>query len=216
MVEDTTTISGVTPTGYDVELTDKVDLGNGTSVSGYKYVAKEGEAYSYEVTRLVPKEGTGYTKKNTTIGGGARTPSGGGGGSDKKENPYDKFYNTLQKLNAELRKRNKLEREYTRLLDRANVSAEELAKLNQQQMDSLQQEKETREWLLGKREEQMTEIETEYGDMSQYASYDNSTSTITIDWEAIEALYESGDEDDIERLEEYISKLEEQIDLMEE
>jgi hypothetical protein len=37
---------------------------------------------------------------------------GGGGGGSKWENPYDKLYTTLQKINSELRLRERLEREY--------------------------------------------------------------------------------------------------------
>jgi hypothetical protein len=49
-----------------------------------------------------------------------RTGGGGGGGGDKKEweNPYDELYNTVAKINEELRKREQLERRYQRLLDR--------------------------------------------------------------------------------------------------
>ena len=157
------------------------------------------------------------TKQNPTGTGPSSPPGGGGGGSSSKwENPYDEFYNSLQKLNAELRKRNKLEREYNRLLEISGVSGEQLAEVTRKQMASLQAEKEMREWLLGQRERQMTDIEAEYSDVGQYAWYDEETGSVQIDWAALERLEGSTDEDFTSRIEEYISKLEEQIGLMEE
>jgi hypothetical protein len=39
------------------------------------------------------------------------------------ENPYDKFYNTYERINNQLRIREKLERAYQRLLDDEGTSA---------------------------------------------------------------------------------------------
>jgi hypothetical protein len=54
--------------------------------------------------------------------------SSGGGSSEKWENPYDKFYNTAQRINEELRTRERLERRYQALLDVTNTKASDLVK----------------------------------------------------------------------------------------
>jgi hypothetical protein len=68
----------------------------------------------------VPKiNGKGGLKKtNESIGAKQSSSGGGGGGAKKWENPYDNLYNTVAKINEELRKREQLERRYQRLLDR--------------------------------------------------------------------------------------------------
>jgi hypothetical protein len=49
-----------------------------------------------------------------------------GSGSSKYKNSLDKQYNTYEKANALLREREKLERQYDRLLARRDVTAEKL------------------------------------------------------------------------------------------
>jgi nicotinamide mononucleotide (NMN) deamidase PncC len=57
---------------------------------------------------------------------------GGGGGGSKWENPYDEFYNSVQKINEELRKREKLELRYQRLVNRNAATTKELASLRRE------------------------------------------------------------------------------------
>jgi hypothetical protein len=110
--------------------------------------------------------------KNDAAGSGF-TPGGGGGGgsSEEWENPYDEFYNTVEKINEELRKREKLELRYQRLLDRNAATAAEIARLTREQMASLRTERSDREGLLRGRERQMRDIESEYSDVGKYAWY---------------------------------------------
>ena len=152
---------------------------------------------------------------NKPSGGGG---GGGGGGSkpEKWENPYDEFYNTVEKLNEELRTREKLERRYQKLLDNTNTKASDLVKNVREQLDSLQLELKTRQELLAGRERQMADIEREYSDLSDYAFYNEEKQVIEIDWTKIEALDGSTNEELTSRIEEYIDKLEEQQDLIEE
>ena len=144
--------------------------------------------------------------------------SGSDSEPEKRKNPYDKFYNTVQKLNEELRKRNKLEREYQRLLDNSNTSGEDLVRNAEKQLVSLENEKKTREELLKNRERQMNDIEEENSQYSDYARYNKELGVIEIDWEKIDILYDSDstDEEFIKGLEEFISKLEDQEKLIEE
>ena len=152
-----------------------------------------------------------YTPPSGGGGGG-----GGGGSSTEWENPYDEFYNTIQKLNEELRKRNKLEKEYQKLLDKINTSADDLTENSKKQLESLEAEKKTREGLLENRKKQMEDIESENSEYSEYAWYNEELGVIEIDWGKIEELDGSTDEEFTQGLEDFISQLEDQEKLIEE
>ena len=162
--------------------------------------------------RLAPGSFSGFR------GGGGRSGGGGGGGGEpeKWENPYDEFYNSIERINEELRTREKLERRYQKLLDSSNTKASDLVKNAREQISSLEKERKMRQDLLAGRERQMVDIETEYSDLSQYAQYNQDKDVIEIDWGKINALDGSTDEKLTSRIEEYITKLEEQQDLIEE
>ena len=142
--------------------------------------------------------------------------SGGGGGGNEWKNPYDEFYNTVEKINEELRTREQLERRYQRLLNRNTASAKELAEITRDQLASLETELKDREGLLEGRKRQMSDIESEYSDVGQYAWYNEKTGQIEIRWDLLEGLEGSTDEELTSRIEEYISKLEEQQNKIEE
>ena len=153
-----------------------------------------------------------YTPKSGGGGGG-----GGGGGSESKkwENPYDEFYNTVELLNEELRKREQLERRYQKLLDKTNTKASDLVSNARDQLASLEFELKTRQNLLAGRERQMAEIEAKNSQYSSYAWYNEEKQVIEIDWNKMQALDGSTNEDFTSGLEDYVSKLEEQQGLIE-
>ena len=132
------------------------------------------------------------------------------------KNMYDEFYNIVQKINEEIRKRNKLEHEYQKILDKIDTSADALIENSKKQLESLETEKKTREGLLENRKKQMEDIESENSKYSDYAHYNEELGVIEIDWEKIEALDGSTDEEFTKGLEEYISQLEDQEKLIEE
>ena len=154
----------------------------------------------------------------SSYGGGSGGGGGGGGGGGSKtkwENPYDEFYNTVELLNEELRKREQLERRYQRLLDKTGTKASDLVSNTKQQLDSLEFELKTRQNLLAGRERQMAEIEAKNSKYSKYAWYNEEKQVIEIDWNKMQALDGSTNEDFTQGLEDYVSKLEEQQGLIE-
>ena len=152
----------------------------------------------------------------SSYGGNKGGGGGGGGGSKTKwENPYDEFYNVVEDINEALRQREKLERRYQALLDKTGTKASDLVKNARDQINSLEKQKKLREGLLEGRTRQMSDIESEYSDLSKYAWYNEQDGTIEIDWEKINALDGSTNEKLTSRIEEYIKKLEEQQDLIE-
>jgi hypothetical protein len=90
-----------------------------------------------------------YTLKGGTFtgfgSGSGSKKSGGGGGGSKWENPYDKFYNIIERINEELRTREKLERRYQQLLKSSEVSASKLVAESREQLASLEKELKMRE-----------------------------------------------------------------------
>ena len=188
-------------------LQQAIEAGGGTRVLGTVKATN---------VRLAPSSFSGFT------GGGGRKSSGGGGGGGgggsktKWENPYDEFYNTVELLNEELRKREQLERRYQRLLDKTNTKASDLVSNIRDQLDSFEVELKTRQGLLAGRERQMADIESENSKYSKYASYNEKLGVIEIDWEKIQSLEGSTNEKFTQGLEDYIGKLEEQQKLIEE
>ena len=65
---------------------------------------------------------------------------GGSGGSSKSddkdawENPFDKLYNLVRKIDEELRQRERIERRYEKLLEGLNVSANKIVNVSREEL----------------------------------------------------------------------------------
>lgn len=153
-------------------------------------------------------------------GGGYSGGGGGGGGSSKNwENPYDKLYNLTEEINEALRQREKMEREYDRILSRRGSTIQELAKNYNQQLTALKYELELQKQLQAGRKEQIEEVgkethidsegnATSFDDLgvTWFARYDEANGRIIINWDEINKVT---DEDLGSAIEEYVSRLEE-------
>ena len=156
-----------------------------------------------------------------------RGDSTGSSSSEKKEttweNPYDKLYNLTEKINEALRQREKLEREYDRILERRGSTFRELRKNYNSQLQSLQKEIALQNQLRAGRIAQLNALSSEtykgqdsdgneliksFADwgVTRYGSYDPNTGLLKIDWNAIDAVK---DENKGGAIEAYISRLEE-------
>lgn len=177
--------------------------------------------------------GGGISTSNKTSAKSNKGGGGGGGGGSKEDtktwkNPYDQFYNTTEKINELLRDRNKLEREYDRLLSRNSTTVEQLNKNLEKQLKNLEDQIKSQKILLsGKRrqlinaknatmevaEGRAISFQQKYqeaggtGDISQYAYYDENLGQIVINWDKLEAL-QAKDAEQGEAVEAYISYLE--------
>ena len=172
--------------------------------------------------------GGGVSIKNKKAAAGNKGKSsggkGGGGKPEKKKdwkNPYDKLYNLTEKINENLRQREKLETVYNRLLKDRKVSGEDLLKQSQKEIENLEKQAELQRQMLKGRKSQIDSIgqETWTDDdgnkhtfsslgVTQYANYNAGTGTIEIDWDAINQVK---DENKGSAIEAYISKLEELV-----
>lgn len=150
-----------------------------------------------------------------------------GSSSSKKdsawENPYDKLYNLTEEINEALRQREKLEREYDRILERRGSTFQELRKNYNAQLQSLQKEIALQNQLRAGRLAQLNALSSEtykgqdsdgneliksFADWgaTRYGSYDPNTGLLKIDWDAIDAVK---DENLGGAIEAYIGRLEE-------
>lgn len=153
--------------------------------------------------------------------------STGGSSSEKKEstweNPYDKLYNLTEEINEALRRREKLEKEYDRILERRGSTFRELRKNYNAQLQSLQKEIALQNQLRAGRLAQLNALSSEtykgqdsdgneliksFADwgVTKYGSYNPNTGLLKIDWDAIDAVK---DENLGSAIEAYISRLEE-------
>lgn len=199
-------------------------------------------AQGYAILQQGGMGGKGYTKMgrlksisyNSTTTGGSLSDftvpdrdSTDGSSSEKKdstwENPYDKLYNLTEEINEALRQREKLEREYDRILERRGSTFQELRKNYNSQLQSLQKEIALQKQLRAGRLAQLKALSSEtykgqdsdgneliksFADwgVTKYGSYDPNTGLLKIDWDAIDAVK---DENLGGAIEAYIGRLEE-------
>jgi hypothetical protein len=125
--------------------------------------------------------------------------SGGGGGSSKDyENSYDKLHNQLEQINDTIRERERLERQYQRLLDRNIATAEELAEISARNIDTHEQEIKLQRTIIAGRVEQIEEALVQNPALQKYVQIENDgfgenpeNMSIRIDWEALNQLKDS-------------------------
>lgn len=134
--------------------------------------------------------------------------SGSSSSSSKEEtpweNPYDRLYNLTQRINAEIRKRNRLESEYNRLVQYGLGNASDLAKKTEQERKSLEQQKALQQQLLAERKKDVEKLNK--NKYSKYAHYDMSTGNVVLNYDLIK---KNKNEDIGKGIEEQVSKLEE-------
>ena len=181
-----------------------------------------------QIIKRVAAVGTRNDYSNSGFSSGSS--GGGSGGSSSKEkvweNPYDKLYNLTEEINEALRRREALEREYDRILERRGSTFKEIRANYNAQLSSLEHELKLQKQLQAGRKEQLDAITNErYTDSegnrktfaqtgaTRYARYDQNLNRIIIDWNAIDMIT---DDDLGSAVEAYVSRLEELQDQFEE
>ena len=174
-------------------------------------------APTIETLTSAGSQGGGVSVKNKSTGAANKKKSSGGGKKakeEKKTDPweqdYDWLYNLLEKTNEALRKRNRLEQEYDRMLRRRNTSAIALYRNLQDQLANLKEQQEYYDQQMSGRMQEQANIEGEYSDLRGYAHYNEELGYVEINWDAINRLSGTDGNNEIgDRLDEYIQKLEE-------
>ena len=173
--------------------------------------------------RIKAIKDTGRSEIDTNrFNGGSGGSGGGGGGSEKNdiwENPYDELYNLTEKVNEALRDREKIERDYDRILKNRKSTSQDIINNSLAEIANLRHEIDLQKQLLAGRRRQLRNVGSElHADsegnrmtfaqwgVTRYASYDESTGLVKIDWDGINAIE---DTELGEAVEAYVSRLEE-------
>ena len=164
----------------------------------------------------IPKFSRGYTNQNSqTWTGYTGNGTSNSSSSSKKEaeeekeiweNTYDWLYNLTEDINEALRERERIERRYNEILKDRSTTYQDLLDNVYDQLDALQKEYDLQEEMLQKRTEEMQRYLKENQELSKYATFNWEDQTIEINWDKIDKVT---DVDTGDRIEEYISKLEE-------
>lgn len=175
---------------------------------------KNGVIINYRRPKSVTAQTTNTDTDFLDIGdfGGFKNPSGTGGSSSSSsanektpwENPYDRLYNLTQRINTEIRKRNRLESEYNRLVQYGLGNASQLAAKTDQERKSLEQQKALQQQLLAERKKDIEKLNN--NKYSKYAYYDMATGNVVLNNDLIS---KNKDENIGKGIEEQVSKLEE-------
>lgn len=221
MEAEEVTVTGSLPPDVDVQAEPQTI--DGVTYSDIKHVPGDSSKFQYTTTILKPKNGSAFKKSSENVGDGRSKKTGGGGSKKNKskawKNPYDELYNKVEELNENLRDREYIQREYNRLLEDQNTTAQELINKSLEEIKNLRQQEDIQKQLLAGRRRQMRDLKYEYYvddkgnrttyealDLIKYGYYDEAKQQIVIDWEAIE---EVTDEERGKQIEEYIGRLEE-------
>ena len=174
---------------------------------------KNGVIINYRRPKSVTAQTTNTDTDFLDIGdfGGFGNTNGTSGSSSSSanektpwENPYDRLYNLTQKINTEIRKRNRLESEYNRLVQYGLGNASDLAKKTEQERKSLEQQKALQQQLIAERKKDVEKLNN--NKYSKYAYYDMATGNVVLNNDLIS---KNKDEDIGKGIEEQVSKLEE-------
>lgn len=119
------------------------------------------------------------------------SPSGGGGSSNNYENSYDRLHNILEEINDTLREREKLERQYQRLLDRNEANADKLIEKRQAIIQTYQDEIANQNAIIEGRKQQLAQ-EMQMNKKLENLIYTeigaDGNQSIRINWAGLEAI----------------------------
>ena len=158
---------------------------------------------------VAPRKMASSSSNKTAEKGG----SSGGSEKDPWENSLDKFYNTLEDINEELRIREKLEREFAKISEDGVGNSEQLLQNLYAQEAALKRQKKLQEQMLSGKTAELQKYLADNAGFGGYATYNWSDNTIEINWDEINKVTDADKGGDIE---EYISGLEELQDAMDE
>ena len=163
---------------------------------------------------LIPRYASGYGYGEAYLGKGS-----GGRSSDSDEetweNPFDKLYSLVRKIDEELRQRERIERRYEKLLDSIDASASKIVSVSREELAQLEKERMLQEALVAGRKSQISQYQSENSDLSAYANVvqnERGESVLRINWDLIDQVT---DPDEGARIEEYVSQMEEWFDSLE-
>lgn len=175
----------------------------------------DGRGTSYKKRPAQTSDHDASTKKSSTKKSSTKKSSSKKSSSSKEEEPwkntYDWLYNLTADINAKLREREKLEKKYDRLLENRKSTAKDIYKNYKDQVKTLGEEIRLQQQMYVNRKQEIKDTVSWNSDLKKYAAYNWKDNTIEINWGNINRVT---DNDLGDRIEEYISKLEELQDSM--
>lgn len=162
--------------------------------------------YDSRASAFLSRETLYTVKQNDPVVSNYKNPSGGKNTSEWK-NPYDKQYNTIEKINEELRKREILEKNFQRLQDQGKSTALLTLEYYNKLYKNLEGQLPLQEKLLEGRRKELANLTKKNSKYTKYGSYNEATGLIQIDWNAIDSIKKT-DTKTGEAVENYISELE--------
>lgn len=227
----TSTFGAIVGDGDGPELIQTKDEAYIAGLNGPEYatIHKNDTVYTAEETRQIfknrkhsklPRFYHGYGQ-GVDITGGSSGGKGSGSSKapkeeDKWENPYDKLYNLVRKIDEELRQRERIERRYEKLIEGIGASADKIVELSRDSLEQLERERMLQEDLVTSRRSQIEQYQKENSDLTGYGNVvqnERGESVLRINWDLINSVT---DPDAGERIEKYISQLEEWFDSLNE
>lgn len=191
-----------------------VDIEKGDTV----YTAEETkDIFKKRNHNVFPRYASGYGSGNAYLGTGSGGK--GSGNSDDKEdweNPFDKLYNLVREIDEELRRRERLERRYEKLLESVDLTSGKLFDNAVEQLRQLEKEKLLNKELQEARRSQIQQYQQENADLMKYAKVvqnERGEDVLRIHWDQIDLVE---DPEQGQRIEDYVSQLEEWFDSLEE
>lgn len=200
-------------------------IDDGTPVPYITYeVVTDNSQVTSGMTVIRPKKAPEIKRASRGLGGSKRTPSKpktpkakSGGKKKEKEkkeeepwkNTYDWLYNLVEKTNKAIRDRNRLEKDYNRLLKARVVSSDDLYDNMEMQVRNLERQKSLLSEQMSGRITEKRKVEAEYSDVRKYANYNENLGYVEINWNQLEKLSgKKGNQEEAKRADEYIKELE--------
>lgn len=209
--DGTTTVERQVPVTYmkrDNKYDDQGSLESykETITTNYKTVEEEIPAPTIKTISGSYSSGgnVNYTGGDTTGGS-----SSGSSSSTVYESGHDKYYNTTQKISKKQDARSILQEELNELIEDEDSTLGNIQEKQEKIIKNLEEEKKLQKTLAEGRLAQIKEEQANNTDLTQYAWFDEKLGAVQINWSLINAVTDS---EKGERIDEYISNLEEYAD----
>lgn len=159
---------------------------------------------------------TSILNKNNPLGSNytPSSPKAKGGATSEWKNPYDKQYNTIEKINESLRERENLEKRFQRLQQRGETNAQSTLEHYKKIFKNLQTQLDLQKELQNGRRKELKDLITN-SKYSKYAKYDDNNNTISINQKLLNTIKKT-DTKTGEAVEKFISELERIVESIEE
>ena len=174
------------------------DVDTYTELLNQNYKLKEDSLKDGMITMIKPFEASASTV-------GSSWTKDTKGTAKTLENQYDWLYNITTLIEQRNKEKVRAEKEYSLLLKNEHASMKSITDSYEAQEASLRSQAILQQRMLESRESELQWIMAQYADVGEYAKHTGER--VIIDWKKIDAVRESGNEELMERIDDYISQL---------